>query len=97
MQLTPYSSCDRFFGVVYDGISMCAVADQGHCNPKMVGLQVVELGKCSFADYAAYETDYAKFSSALERSGAVVLREFITFEGSAVSGKRGVYGQNHHH
>lgn len=75
MQLTPYSLSGRFFGVLYDGVSIWAVADREHYNPKMVGLHVVELWKYPFADYAAYETDYAKFSSAPDGGGAVVLRE----------------------
>jgi len=48
-----------------------------HYNAKVVALHVVELWKYPFADYAACEADYAKFSSALNEGGAVKLREFV--------------------
>jgi nucleotide-binding universal stress UspA family protein len=44
---------------------------------KLVTLHVVELWKYPFADYAAYEADYAKFSRALNEGGEVRLREFV--------------------
>lgn len=76
----------------------CALSlTKSAATPRWLGCRWSSLGNAHLPTYAVYETDYAKFSSALERGGAVVLREFITFEGSAVSGKRGVYGQNHHH
>ena len=48
-----------------------------HYKAKVVALHVVELWKYPFADYAASEADYAKFSSALNEGGAVKLREFV--------------------
>ena len=43
----------------------------------VVVLHVVELWKYPFADYAAQEADYAKFSKALSEGGEVRLRRFI--------------------
>jgi nucleotide-binding universal stress UspA family protein len=48
-----------------------------HYNAKVIALHVVELWKYPFADYAAYEADYAKFSGALNEGGEVRLREFV--------------------
>jgi nucleotide-binding universal stress UspA family protein len=48
-----------------------------HYAAEFVILNVVELGKYPFADYAAYQVDFAKFSRALEEGGAVRLREFV--------------------
>ncbi len=44
---------------------------------RIVALHVVELWKYPFADYAAHEADYAKFSRALNEGGEVRLREFV--------------------
>ena len=44
---------------------------------KVVVLHVVELWKYPFADYAAQEADYAKFSKALSEGGEVQLKRFI--------------------
>lgn len=44
---------------------------------KVVVLHVVELWKYPFADYAAQEADYAKFSKALSEGGEVQLQRFI--------------------
>ena len=44
---------------------------------RILVLHVVELWKYPFADYGAYEADYAKFSSALNEGGEVQLRRFV--------------------
>ena len=44
---------------------------------KVVALHVVELWKYPFADYAAQEADYAKFSRALCAGGEVRLERFV--------------------
>ena len=44
---------------------------------RIVALHVVELWKYPFADYAAQEADYAKFSGALNEGGAVQLQRFV--------------------
>lgn len=41
-----------------------------------IALHVVELWKYPFADYAAHEADYAKFSSAINEGGEVKLQRF---------------------
>ena len=48
-----------------------------HYNAQVIALHVVELWKYPFADYGAYEADYAKFSGALHEGGEVRLREFV--------------------
>jgi nucleotide-binding universal stress UspA family protein len=45
---------------------------------RIVALHVVELWKYPFADYAAHEADYAKFSAALNEGGQVQLRRFVS-------------------
>ena len=44
---------------------------------RLVCLHVVELWKYPFADYAAYRTDYAKFSDAIKEGGEKRLQEFV--------------------
>jgi len=44
---------------------------------RMVALHVVELWKYPFADYAAHEADYAKFSGAMNEGGEVKLQRFV--------------------
>jgi nucleotide-binding universal stress UspA family protein len=44
---------------------------------RIVALHVVELWKYPFADYAAHEADYAKFSRALSEGGEVQLQRFV--------------------
>ncbi len=44
---------------------------------KIVALHIVELWKYPFADYAAHEADYAKFSRALCEGGEVQLQRFV--------------------
>ena len=44
---------------------------------RLVVLHVVELWKYPFADYAAYETDFAKASEAIDEGGEQRLREFV--------------------
>jgi nucleotide-binding universal stress UspA family protein len=43
----------------------------------IVVLHVVELWKNPFAEYAAYEVDFAKFSTALNEGGEMKLRHFV--------------------
>ena len=43
---------------------------------RIVALHIVELWKYPFADYAAHEADYARFSKALNEGGEVQLRKF---------------------
>jgi nucleotide-binding universal stress UspA family protein len=49
-----------------------------HYNAEVIALHVVELWRYPFADYAAYETDYANFSRAVNEGGEMRLREFVT-------------------
>ena len=44
---------------------------------KIVALHIVELWKYPFADYAAHEADYAKFSRAMNEGGEVQLQRFV--------------------
>ncbi len=44
---------------------------------RIIALHIVELWKYPFADYAALEADYAKFSSALCEGGEVQLQRFV--------------------
>jgi nucleotide-binding universal stress UspA family protein len=44
---------------------------------KLVTLHIVELWKYPFADFAAYETDFAKVSAALDEGGEARLQEFV--------------------
>jgi nucleotide-binding universal stress UspA family protein len=44
---------------------------------RMVALHIVELWKYPFADYAAQEADYEKFSRALNEGGQAQLRRFV--------------------
>ncbi|HTU41704.1 MAG TPA: universal stress protein [Candidatus Aquilonibacter sp.] len=44
---------------------------------RIVALHIVEVWKYPFADYAAQEADYAKFSSALNEGGEVQLQRFV--------------------
>ena len=44
---------------------------------RIVALHIVELWKYPFADYAAHEADYAKFSRALNEGGEVQLQRFV--------------------
>jgi len=46
-------------------------------NARLVALHVVELWKYPFADYAAHEADYAKFSAAMNEGGEVQLQRFV--------------------
>jgi nucleotide-binding universal stress UspA family protein len=48
-----------------------------HYKAKVIALHVVEVWKYPFADYAAYEADYAKFSRAMNEGGEVELRQFV--------------------
>jgi len=52
-----------------------------HYQAKLFVLHVVELWKYPFADYAAYEADFANFSRALNEGGEVRLREFVNKHG----------------
>jgi len=44
---------------------------------RLICLHIVELWKYPFADYAAHEADYAKFSKALNEGGEVQLHKFV--------------------
>jgi nucleotide-binding universal stress UspA family protein len=44
---------------------------------RIVALHIVELWKYPFADYAAHEADYAKFSRAMSEGGEVQLQRFV--------------------
>jgi nucleotide-binding universal stress UspA family protein len=44
---------------------------------RIVALHVVELWKYPFADYAAQEADYARFSTAMREGGEVQLKRFV--------------------
>jgi hypothetical protein len=44
---------------------------------RLICLHIVELWKYPFADYAAQETDYAKFAEALNEGGEVRLQNFV--------------------
>jgi nucleotide-binding universal stress UspA family protein len=44
---------------------------------RLVSLHIVELSRYPFADYAAYEADFANFSRALKDGGEARLREFV--------------------
>jgi len=46
-------------------------------HSRLICLHIVELWKYPFADYAAYEADYAKFAKALNEGGEVQLRTFV--------------------
>jgi nucleotide-binding universal stress UspA family protein len=48
-----------------------------HYQAKVVCLHVVELQKYPYADYGAYETDFAKFCHAISEGGRHQLREFV--------------------
>jgi nucleotide-binding universal stress UspA family protein len=48
-----------------------------HYKARIVALHIVELWKYPFADYAAHETDYAKFSRAMNEGGEVQLQRFL--------------------
>lgn len=44
---------------------------------RLIALHVVELWKYPFADYAAQEADYSRFSKALNEGGEVKLQQFV--------------------
>jgi nucleotide-binding universal stress UspA family protein len=54
-----------------------AISLAEYYKARIVALHVVELWKYPFADYAAHEADYAKFSRALNEGGEVLLRRFV--------------------
>ena len=54
-----------------------ALSLAGYYKAKIVALHIVELWKYPFADYAAQEADYAKFSRALCEGGEVQLQRFV--------------------
>jgi hypothetical protein len=56
-------------------------------NARLVALHVVELWKYPFADYAAHEADYAKFSAAMNEGGEVQLQRFVKHYSSAHFGR----------
>src|SRR5215467_10149155 len=54
-----------------------ALSLAGYYKSRIVALHVVELWKNPFAEYAAYEVDFAKFSTALNEGGETKLRHFV--------------------
>ncbi len=52
-----------------------------HYDARVIVLHMVEMGKYPFADYGAYEADFAKVSRALAEGGEVQLREFVKKHG----------------
>jgi len=48
-----------------------------HYQAKVICLHVVELQKYPYADYGAYETDFARFCQAISDGGRYQLREFV--------------------
>ena len=48
-----------------------------HYHARVIAMHIVELWKYPFADYAAYEADYANFCQALTEGGHVRLQEFL--------------------
>src|SRR5262249_51353217 len=54
-----------------------AVSLAGYYKSRIVALHVVELWKNPFAEYAAYEVDFAKFSTALNQGGEMKLQRFV--------------------
>jgi nucleotide-binding universal stress UspA family protein len=55
----------------------CALSLAEYYKARIVALHIVELWKYPFADYAAQEADYAKFSRALCEGGEVQLQRFV--------------------
>jgi len=54
-----------------------ALSLAGYYKSRIIALHVVELWKHPFAQYAAYEVDFAKFSSALNESAEIKLQGFV--------------------
>lgn len=48
-----------------------------HYKARLVCLHIVELWKYPFADYAAHQADFAKFSEAINEGGEQQLRDFV--------------------
>jgi hypothetical protein len=66
----------RFFRLLRCSVSACmSLAD--YYKARLIALRVVELWKYPFADYAAYEADYAKFFTVLNEGGQVQLQRFV--------------------
>ena len=65
--------CSEFSAAAYQ----YAVSLAEYYKARLVCLHVVELWKYPFADYAAYQADYAKFSQAINEGGEKRLQEFV--------------------
>ena len=65
--------CSEFSAAAYHH----ALTLAEYYKARLVCLHVVELWKYPFADYAAYEADYAKFSQAINEGGEKRLQEFL--------------------
>src|SRR5215467_2028407 len=65
--------CSEFSAAAYQ----YAVSLAEYYKARLVCLHVIELWKYPFADYAAYEADYAKFSQAIKEGGEQRLQEFV--------------------
>src|SRR5215471_13209188 len=65
--------CSEFSDAAYHH----ALSLAEYYKARLVCLHVVELWKYPFADYAAYQSDYAKFSDAIKEGGEKRLQEFV--------------------
>ena len=65
--------CSEFSAAAYQ----YALSLAEYYKARLVCLNVVEMWKYPFADYAAYESDYAKFSRAINEGGEERLQEFV--------------------
>lgn len=65
--------CSEFSAAAYQ----YALSLAEYYKARLICLHVVELRKYPFADYAAYEADYAKFSQAINEGGEKRLQEFV--------------------
>src|SRR5215475_8845844 len=54
-----------------------ALSLAGYYQSRIVALHVVELWKNPFAEYAGYEVDFAKFSTALNEGSEMQLQHFV--------------------
>jgi nucleotide-binding universal stress UspA family protein len=65
--------CSEFSAAAYQ----YALSLAEYYKARPVCLHVIELWKYPFADYAAYEVDFAKFSQAIDEGGEKRLQEFV--------------------
>jgi nucleotide-binding universal stress UspA family protein len=69
--------CSEFSAAAYQ----YALSLAQYYKARLVCLHVIELWKYPFADYAAYNADYAKFSQAINEGGEKRLQEFVNKHG----------------